>query len=131
MAQFGRAALETFAHLLGGKTDHRVDVRVGGDRAYSCEGNVVVLPDRGVWDEEGLRALCGVAVHEVAHVAYDSLGALEGLLAEYGEAERPLARDCFNALIDVADETRILRALPGAGPLLAASSDSALRAAAD
>lgn len=128
MATYGPEALRTFAHVLAGVTGNRVDVRVRGSRAYT-DGEVVVLPDRGVWEEDGFRALCGDAVHEVAYVFFGSNRALHEMLATPAGVEVALTQQCFNAVINVADETRMLRLFPKATVLLDYSSEAALRSA--
>jgi hypothetical protein len=122
---FGSAALKTFAHVLAGITSHRVRVEVRGDRSYT-DGTLVVLPDRGVWEADDFRALCGDAAHEVAHVAFGTNQAMKEALADYPDAEARLARLCFNAVVDVADETRFQKAFPKAEELFARGSEAAL-----
>jgi hypothetical protein len=128
MAKLGPKALETFGHLAAGLTGHAVEIRIEGETAYT-DGRTIVLPGRGVWNPEEFRALCGHATHELAHVWFNSNAELVKFLRRYPAQKAGLARACFNTVVDVADETRIERAFPGAAVLLAESSTSSLKQA--
>lgn len=127
---YGAQALRIFAEVLAAASGNRVDVLVQGQQACT-DGQRVYLPDHGIWDEDSFRAVCGIAVHEVSHIAFRSNATQKDFLSQFDQRDQPLAQACFNAVIDVADETRMLKALPRAKGLLAASSSSSLASAVD
>jgi hypothetical protein len=103
---YGPVALKLFFDCVLTLTDRRVPLVFGG-RSPCTDGKVVYIPSRGLLDGEGFRRICGIILHEVAHIWFGSNAFLERLLATFGIGDRDRARLCFNAVIDVADEHRM------------------------
>jgi hypothetical protein len=111
-------ASQTFGYALAGLTGTDVKIEVHGTRAYT-DGTTIVLPADGLWATGSARARFGVAAHECAHVYFKSVPRMHRLVARYAGADAARAQRAYNAVIDVADETRLARALPGAEELFA------------
>lgn len=120
-------AMRTFGHALAGVTGRSVQIDVHGTQAYT-DGTRIVLPAEGLWSVGPHRARFGVAAHECAHVLFDSVPRMQRMIARYAAVEAGRVQRAFNAVIDVADETRFGRVLPGAEELFAEALNHSLRA---
>lgn len=118
---YPQAALEGFGAGLAHKLGVRIDYTTGQPRT---DGRTVYLPQITQPLTGGeFEALCGIAIHEAAHVWFDSCPRM----ARYAGSDR-LRAACFNAVLDVADETRIEHFIPSARRLLRTSNlDAAAR----
>ena len=120
---YPQAALTGFAQALSAKLGVNVQFATGQPRT---DGSTVYLPTITQALNEGeFAALCGIAIHEAAHVYFGSCPRM----AQY--ATDALKAQCFNAVLDVADETRIEGFVSSAQKLLAQSNLSASRRIVD
>ncbi len=121
---YPQSALEGFGRsvttLLG------VDVVFGTGQPRTDGYTVYLAPIAGALTDSQFRATCGIALHEAAHVAIGSVPHHQRYSRKGGTQ---LHASCFNAVIDVADETRLERHIRYAGSLFQdANSDSFGRA---
>jgi hypothetical protein len=123
--RYDSRSIKAFADALTGITNSQVSVRVGGAEACT-NGRVIHLPDAGVWEEGDFAALCGVACHEVAHVWFGAPSMQQRFVKPFRKPDRRLAALCFNAVIDVADETRFEQAFPRAQRLFEFAAEACL-----
>jgi hypothetical protein len=123
--RYDSRAIKAFADALAGITNSQVSIRMGGSIACT-NGSIVWLPDAGVWEEADFAALCGVACHEVAHVWFGSNSFQRRFVKLFAKSDRGLAALCFNAVVDVADETRFEKAFPRAEHLFGRSAEACL-----
>jgi hypothetical protein len=110
----GRAALQTFYDGVNALTGRKVPLVFVRGRGACTDGKAVYLPDGGIFAEADFQALCGLALHELAHIWFESNQFQRGLLDGYAAVDRPRAAVCFNAVIDAADEPRLAVAMPRA-----------------
>lgn len=97
---YPQSALEGFAAGI----NQMLGVSVTFTSGQPCtDGKTVTLPRiTGAITQEEFEALCGVALHEAAHVAIGSVPVFQRY------ARRGCAHaDAMNAVLDVADETRV------------------------
>lgn len=125
-----KAQWQTFTHGLAAVTGNQVQVVVRGTQALT-NGRTVFLPDQGYWAAADFDVLCGVACHEVAHVWFKSIDHLKSVLAQHPPDACDLVRNCYNAVIDVADETRFEFGMPAAEKLFKVLREQTLQAAMD
>src|SRR5204863_4688760 len=89
------------------------------------DGSIIYLPSiSGVLTRDEFEAYCGIALHEAAHVAIGSLKPFKKYAAK-GQLEA----DCLNAVLDVADESRIERFINRAWSLFQSSNVQAFNQA--
>ena len=123
---YPQSALEGFTNAIASALGITVKL---GDGIASTDGETVFLPRiKKPLDADEFTYMCGVCVHETAHVYYRSVKFQE----DYAENDT-LRRACMNAVLDVNDETRMSARLPGVANLLHAVNVHADRdnAAAD
>src|SRR5262245_23436241 len=116
---YPQAALEGFAAGLARKLNVQIVCAAGKPRT---DGHTVYLPPiTQALDEGEFRAMCGIALHEAAHVFF---GTVDRMKTYAGRDS--LKAVCYNAVADVADETRMeLVIQPAGGRLFRASNDQA------
>jgi hypothetical protein len=115
---YPQAALEGFGLALASKLGVRVEFTTGQPRT---DGSTVYLPAiTAPLDSDEFAALCGIAIHEAAHVYFRSVP--QHVRYASGSSLRAA---CFNAVLDVADETRICHFVPNAKRLLYISNKEA------
>ncbi|NUQ66613.1 MAG: hypothetical protein HUU20_29475, partial [Pirellulales bacterium] len=125
---FDVAALRTFAQALVGilgLAESGLQFVFRG-RAACTDGKTVVLPAAGTWEAPRFSDLCGLVLHELGHVYFNSPAFHKEIVDSYPASKRPLAAMAVNAVLDVADETRIIRRFPAGERLLAGLAESAL-----
>jgi len=98
---YGIEAATGFAFAAAKKYGVKITVRAG---ANSCtDGREITLSvPKNALTLDGFRAWCGVALHEVSHIVYGS--AAKHKAYHGGDSHRAA---CYNACIDVADESRL------------------------
>jgi len=85
-------------------------VRIVCDGRACTDGTTIHLPRPGdATDRAHLDALLGIGCHEAAHVYYDTPRLFKKFVEAHSPGRQPLAAECFNAVLDVADETRFER----------------------
>jgi hypothetical protein len=121
---YPQSALEGFGAALADKLNVRIDYTTGQPRT---DGRTVYLPAiTAPLDVVEFAALCGVAVHEAAHVFFGSCSRMQWYADRNGPTtERALRAACMNAVLDVADETRVEWFVNSAEDLLRASNRDA------
>lgn len=108
---YPQSALEGFTNAIASALGITIKL---GDGIASTDGETVFLPRiKKPLDANEFTVMCGTCVHETAHVYYGSCKFQE----DYSEGDT-LRRACMNAVLDVADETRMERRLPGVVDLL-------------
>ena len=120
---YPQAALVGFGSTLADKLGIDVEYTTGAPRT---NGTTIFLPKiTGAITEADFLALCGTAVHEAAHVYFNSVPRhLDYIDAD--SAAQELRAACMNAVLDVADETRMEWVLdPAARTLLKAGNHKA------
>lgn len=103
---YGRRSLRSFADAISRLTGRRFEILFDGGMPRT-DGKRVFLPEKTVHSLKEFQALCGIALHEVAHAWFGTPGRMKGMLRAYSEPDRPLAKECLNAVLDVADEVRL------------------------
>src|SRR5437867_6827734 len=82
-------------------------VRVVTGRSARTDGDTVFIPPpTDFHDIESQGAVYGIGCHEAAHIFYNTPVHMQSFVAEFDETDQHLARLCYNAAIDCADETR-------------------------
>lgn len=120
---YPQAALEGFGNALAMKLGIAVEYTTGTPRT---DGTTVYLPQiTHAIDSAEFTALCGIAVHEAAHVWFNTCPRSAAYIRKGMLREHDLRAACFNAVADVADETRIELHVPCARGLLAQSNAQA------
>lgn len=100
--------LRTFTAALAAVCDGRVKVVCDG-RACT-DGNTIHLPfPRQIISAEYHDALCGIGCHEASHIYYHSPEHFRTFVSGWDPSTSRFAADCYNAVLDVADETRFER----------------------
>jgi hypothetical protein len=115
---YPQAALEGFGRALASKLGIGVAYTTGQPRT---DGTTIYLPQitTAITAAE-FEALCGIAVHEAAHVYFNSVP----MHVRFAQGD-PRRAACFNAVLDVADETRIEFVFDRARRLLTTSNAEA------
>jgi hypothetical protein len=115
---YPQTALSGFADAVSLKLDVEIICTIGQPRT---DGRTVYLPQiDDPLDSRGFEALCGICLHECAHVYFRTCPQM-GAYAR-GDA---LKQACFNAVVDVADETRLEFLIPSARRLFLTSNTEA------
>lgn len=98
-------------------------VKIVCDGRACTNGDTIHLPrPRNAKDRSHLLALLGVGCHEAAHVYYDAPRVFKKFIDAHSPGRQPLAAECFNAVLDIADETRFERRFPRAKDYFVAST---------
>lgn len=106
---YPQSALEGFGLAIASKLGVSVRFTTGKPRT---DGHTVYLPQiTGALTEAGFKSMCGIALHEAAHVYFDSCRPFN----RYATTELKAA--CFNAVLDIADETRMENVIAHASQL--------------
>lgn len=111
----------------GKALSNRLNINVRFDSGQPrTDGETIYLPEiTGTLNQRGFDAVCGVALHEAAHVYFESAPVHKHF------ATTKLRAACMNAVLDVADETRMEFFIPSAKRMFeAANEDSARNIAA-
>ena len=93
-------------------TRYSVEVSMtGGSGAYT-DGKVVTMPKvSGYLSKEEFECLLGTTLHELSHCKHKSVPHMikfaDAMVAKHG-CSRSLAQGCYNTIIDIADETRLM-----------------------
>ena len=95
---YGRDAYAGFARAIGSKLGLNVQIDDGASACIDA-GGIIRLPGMSTYQTAAQFAItCGTLIHELAHQFYRT--------HEQIDPKRPqLLHDCFNAVVDVADET--------------------------
>jgi len=116
--------LRTFTAALTSICEGRVKVVCDG-RACT-NGSTIHLPlPQQIISAAYQEALCGIGCHEAAHIYYGSPPRFRSFVAEWDPSTAQLAADCYNAVLDVADETRFERRFTLANRYFEASTSQA------
>lgn len=100
--------LRTFTSALTSICEGRVKVVCDG-RACT-DGDTIHLPcPQYIISAEYQEALCGIGCHEAAHIYYGSPERFRSFIAEWDASSAGFAAECYNVVLDVADETRFER----------------------
>lgn len=125
---FNPAAVVTFLRAVETQTGNQVQFELRGSRLCT-DGKKILIPAVAAWDERGFRAMCGGVAHESSHVYYGSPAKGENFSVSFPAGERDRAHLAFNAVCDVADETRFARRLPQVSGFFDTSLEVALEEA--
>ncbi len=117
-------AIKVFAETLAAATGRYVAVEIRGRQAYT-DGDKIVLPAEGKW-ATSLPVQMAVATHELAHIWFETPQHVTALLAGRPAEKAARERDAWNAVVDVADETRCSQAMPPAEAMFVAAHTHAL-----
>jgi hypothetical protein len=120
---FTQASLTGFASAISKKLGVAVQFGTGAART---DGKTVYLPQiSGSMTERAFRDLCGTAIHEAAHVLFDSVPHHQSFIR--GTGMHPTIRAAaMNGVLDVADETAVMSYMSGAADLLDGGVKSAM-----
>src|SRR5688572_22532554 len=95
---YGRAAYEGFAKAIASQLGITVDLADGKSACINAEGRITIPAMNTFQTEEQFVQTCGTIVHEISHQFYGSHRHID-------QNRSRLEHDCFNAVLDVADET--------------------------
>lgn len=118
---YSQAALAGFGLAVAQKLDLKVAFTTGEPRT---NGKTIYLPEiAGHIDADEFAALCGITIHECSHVYFGSCELMKTFATTTG-ADQQLRANCFNAVLDVTDETRMEHVISSARALFIRSNYS-------
>lgn len=136
MFYYSQNAIDGFGKAMAAR--YGVQVEFGGTGAPCTDGTKVTMPDCStrMLKQEEFEAVCGIAIHELSHCLFESVPMMKAFIDDM--KRRPekwpeeLSQACFNAAIDVQDESRIeywdrLRMSNRSAELLAIAAADTLR----
>lgn len=113
---FTQASLEGFASAVAFKLKVNFNFGIGQART---DGQTVYLPRiTGSMTEAKFRDLCATAIHEAAHVRFESVSHHKSFIRFHHCPHKSVCAAAMNGVLDVADETAIMSYLAGAKRLL-------------
>lgn len=117
---YNQDSIEGFCSAVGSIIGITFKYSVGG---ASTDGKTITLPPiKGVFNEPAFKSHCGTAIHEAAHVLFNSVPLHQAFI---GSVYDPyVGASASNGILDVADETRILSYLPNAEEFLRMSNEN-------
>lgn len=119
---YPQSALEGFGRAIGHKLGVTVDFAAG--KACTNGTTIWLPPITKPLQQHEFESMCGTVIHEAAHVYFDSVPRHKSFIGS--GPDQKLRAVCFNAVIDVADETRIERVIPNAKHLLLRGNEEAV-----
>jgi len=90
-------------------------VRVVCDGQACTDGSTIHLPaSHQIKTPDGDIVVCGIACHEASHVYFGTPQYHRAFVEKHSSDRQHLAADCYNAVADIADESRFERCFPKA-----------------